>query len=305
MTNDQSMPTWPGWETECLIGKGSFGAVYKIRRDIAGTLEYAAMKRITIPQSESELEEMRLSYDEESITNLYKNHLQNITSEYNLMRELKNSANIVHCDDIRCVQHDDGIGWDIYIRMELLTPLTKYLQQKSAEEIVLPLARDMCAALVCCEKRDIVHRDIKPQNMFVSEDGSYKLGDFGIAKTMEKTTGGTKIGTYKYMAPEVFRYLPYNQTADIYSLGLVLYWMLNERRMPFLPLPPAKLGASMDSEAQSRRFSGEPLPPPAHGSEELKAIVLKTCTYDPKDRSVQISRLERRGLQRLRESFEV
>jgi serine/threonine protein kinase len=122
------------------------------------------------------------------------------------------------------------------------------------------------------------------QNIFVSPNGEYKLGDFCIAKTVEKTMGGTKIGTYKYMAPEVYNNQPYGSAADISSLGLVLYWMLNERRMPFMPQPPVKLTAAMDEEARKQRLLGVPLPPPAHGSEALKCIVLKACAYDPRHR---------------------
>lgn len=68
-----------------------------------------------------------------------------------------------------------------------------------------------------CKKHNIIHRDIKPANIFASGNGDYKLGDFGIAKTIEQTSGGTKIGTYDYMAPEVYHDQPYGNTADIYS----------------------------------------------------------------------------------------
>ena len=276
---------WPGWETVDLIGQGSFGSVYEIQRNIFGNVEKAALKVISIPQSRGDIEEMYSDgYDEESITSTFESHLRSIVAEYSLMRKMNGSANIVNCDDVSYIQHDDGIGWDIFIKMERLTPLTKALPANVSEEIVIKVAKDMCAALELCKKYEIVHRDIKPQNIFVSEHGDYKLGDFGIAKTVEKTMGGTKIGTYKYMAPEVYNNQPYGSSADIYSLGLVLYWLLNERRMPFLPLPPAKLGAGMDEKARIRRLNGETLPSPAHGCKELKAIVLKACAYDPKER---------------------
>ena len=277
--------SWPDWETVRLIGKGSFGAVYEIQRELFGETEKAALKVITIPQSDSDIEEMYSDgYDEASITSTFQNHLKSIISEYTLMRKLNGSANVVNCDDVRYVQHDDGIGWDIYIKMELLTPLNKVLPENIPEEQVLAVGRDICRALVLCKEYNIIHRDIKPQNIFVSEHKDYKLGDFGIAKTVEKTSGGTKIGTYKYMAPEVYHDEPYGASADIYSLGLVLYWMLNERRMPFLPLPPEKLSASAEESARRRRLSGEPLPAPAHGSRELRQIVLKACAYNTKDR---------------------
>ena len=277
---------WSDWETVSLIGRGSFGTVYEIQRKLVDDdTESAALKVITIPQNPGDVEEMyNEGYDDESITATFNSHLKSIVAEYRLMQKMDGSANVVNCKDIRYIQHDDGIGWDIYIRMELLTPLMKALPVDADEATVIRIGKDICNALVLCKKHEIVHRDIKPQNIFVSANGDYKLGDFGIAKTVEKTMGGTKIGTYKYMAPEVYNNQPYGSAADIYSLGLVLYWLLNERRMPFMPLPPAKIKAGQDEEARHRRLSGEKLPAPAHGSDALQQIVLKACAYDPKDR---------------------
>ena len=293
--------SWPGWETTRLIGRGSFGAVYEIERRLFedDEPEKAALKVISIPQNDSDIEELyNDGYDEESVTSTFHTHLKSIVAEYSLMRKMNGSSNIVNCDDVRYVQHEDGIGWDIYIKMELLTPLAKALPAVVSEKQIIRIAMDMCNALELCGKHNIIHRDIKPQNIFVSENGDYKLGDFGIAKTVEKTMGGTKTGTYKYMAPEVYSNKPYNSTADIYSLGLVLYWLLNERRMPFMPLPPEKLKAGMDEESRNRRFSGEKIPAPKNGSKELKRIVLKACAFESKDR-YQSAREMREDLMRL------
>lgn len=168
--------------------------------------------------------------------------------------------------------------------MELLKPMTDSLPTEVSEEQVLRIVKDLCRTLVLCREYDIVRRDIKPQNIFVLPHGNYKLGDFGVAKAIEKTMGGTKTGTYKYMAPEVYNNQPYGAGADIYSLGLVLYWLLNERRLLFLPLLPEKLRAGMDEEARNRRLHGETIPTPAHGTEGLKNTVLKACAFDLKDR---------------------
>ncbi len=285
MSTLDSKAVWPGWKTVRLIGRGSFGAVYEIERDVFGTVEKAALKVISIPQNEGDLEELYDSgYDDASVTETFNSHLRSIVNEYTLMREMNGSANVVNCDDFRYIEHDDSIGWDILIKMELLTPLTKAFSKDMPEENVIDVAKGICSALVLCRKYDIIHRDIKPQNIFVSKNGDYKLGDFGIAKTIEKTSGGTKIGTYKYMAPEVYNNQPYTYTSDIYSLGLVLHWLLNERRAPFMPLPPQPAVATMEESARLRRFGGEPIPAPVHGSDELKAIVLKACEFDPKKR---------------------
>ena len=276
---------WPGWETVGVLGAGGFGSVYEIQRDVFGRTERAALKTVVIPQHAGEIEELRQEgYDNASITARFRSYLEDIVREYNMMAELKGCANIVYCDDLRYVQHEDGFGWNLYIKMELLTPLLKALPLRATEEQVIQLGIDMCNALALCRIKNIVHRDIKPQNIFVSNMGDYKLGDFGIAKTSERTASGTKTGTYKFMAPEVYNNQPYGISVDQYSLGLVLYWLLNERRSPFVPLPPTVPRPGDEEEARYRRMSGQPIPEPLYGSRELKNIVLKACAFRPQDR---------------------
>ena len=285
MRDNQNISWGDGWKTVDVIGRGNFGSVYKIERDNYGHKEKAALKVVSIPQSESDVEDLRSDgYDEESITARFESYKQEIVREYSLMADMKGCANIVYCDDWKAIQHDDGIGWDILIKMELLTALPNALGKTVSDEQVNKVGRDICSALAFCEKRNLLHRDIKPQNIFVAPDGTYKLGDFGIAKTAERTTSGTKTGTYKYMAPEVYNNQPYGGKADIYSLGLVLYWLLNERRTPFLPLPPINPKEIDEDAARTKRFAGEELPAPLNGSEEFKRIVLKACAFDPEDR---------------------
>ena len=183
MSIDEKNVSWPGWETVRLIGRGSFGAVYEIQRDIFGDIEQAALKVISIPQNASDIDEMYSDgYDEESITSTFQSHLKSIVAEYSIMRKMNGCTNIVNCDDVRYVQHDDGIGWHIFIKMELLTPLTKALTAQVSEETIIKIAKDICTALELCKKHKIVHRDIKPQNIFVSLNGDYKLGTLVLQK---------------------------------------------------------------------------------------------------------------------------
>ena len=241
-----------------------------------------------MPKEPGEIRDMLdRGYDPKSINLSYKQDLEDIRREYSMMALLKGNANVVYCDDICDEPNPDGIGWKLYIRMELLTPLTKVMHTPANEEQVVKVGMDLCNALVACKKKNILHRDIKPANIMVAEDGNYKLGDFGVAKTSERTAGGTKTGTYNFMAPEVYNNREYGFSVDIYSLGMVLYWMLNRRLGPFLPLPPVVPTASQTDEAQQRRFGGETLPPPADGSQALKQIVLRACAYDPANRYSQ------------------
>lgn len=280
---------WPDWEVTATIGHGSYGAVYEMQRMQFGKTEKAAVKVITIPCDRSVIDELYSEgYDDASISKRMHGELQNIVNEYYLMAELKGHTNVVNCDDMQYTEHKESIGWDVFIKMELLTPLSKAFGRGSEiavrDEAVIKLGKDICQALTLCETKNIVHRDIKPQNIFRSEFGEYKLGDFGIAKTMEHTTSGTKTGTYKYMAPEVYSNQRYGRSVDIYSLGLVMYWILNENRMPFLPLPPAVPTSQMEDAARTKRFGGSKITEPKNGSEALKKVVLKACEFEPKDR---------------------
>ena len=284
MTISQSVPSWPGWETVRLIGRGSFGTVYEIRKDLLGDTERCALKHISIPQDESEIQEMRLEgQDGASITQTFTGQAKDIVAEYRLMKQLNDCANVVSCQDVEAIQKDNGYGWDILIRMELLTPLKSYLlqQQDFPEAEVIRLGREMANALVACGKCRILHRDIKPENIMVAPDGTYKLGDFGIARMTGKSSSATsRIGTYAYMAPEVYNSRHYGAAADLYSLGMVLYWLLNGRRAPFVNVNTAE----EKENALERRMSGEEIPAPLYGSPELQRIVLKCCAFYPEER---------------------
>lgn len=276
---------WPGWEIAGAIGKGANGAVYEIRREVFGTVERAALKVISVPKDEGEIAELIAEgYDSGSIVRRYQKCLEDIVKEYSIMARMKGNSNIVDCDDVRYVPKGDGYGWTVLIKMELLEPLMKSLDADVPEAEVLRLGLDIGSALVVCRDQNIIHRDIKPQNIFRSKYGGYKLGDFGVAKISDKTSSGTIAGTYRFMAPEVFTNQPYNSAADIYSLGLVMYWMLNEKRMPFMPLPPAVPTDGDEETARVRRMRGEPLPLPAHGSSALKKVVMKMCAFAPWER---------------------
>jgi len=277
---------WPGWKTVREIGVGGFGAVYEIQEETLGVKKSAALKVINIPKDSSEIGEMKSTgMDDASITSWFDECAQEILQEYELMQNLKGNTNIVYCDDVKAIRKPNGFGWTLYIKMELLTALPASMEKVAlSESDIVQLGIDMCRALSLCQKHNIVHRDIKPQNIFVSADGNYKLGDFGIATISDHSTTGPVAGTYRYMAPEIYNGQKQGFRSDIYSLGMVLYWLLNDQRGPFLPPHPERVTKKDDEQARNRRFGGEPLPSPTHGSESLKKIVLKACAYKPEER---------------------
>ena len=276
-----------GWNVTRLLGEGGYGKVFEIERSEFGQTYRAALKVITVPQSSAEVrsvisEGMSVSQAEAYFHGI----VEELMHEFSIMFKLKGTANVVSCEDLRVLEHPDGIGWDILIRMELLHPLLPYVyQHPMARRDIIRLGIEICKALELCQRYNIIHRDIKPENIFISDNGDYKLGDFGIARTIERTTSGlSKKGTYSYMAPEVYIGKKYGFSVDTYSLGLVLYRMLNKNRGPFLPQPPEAITYDNREQALARRVSGEPLPRPFYGEGRLGEIVLKACAFDPKDR---------------------
>jgi len=281
------IPSMPGWEIVRELGEGSYGKVFEVHKNNFDVTTKAALKLIRIPKSVSDIREaMSEGMDEQSVTTYFEGIVKRFVKEIAVMSELKSHPNIVACEDYVVEPHAGNIGWDILIRMELLTPLVNYqLKHPMNEEMVKRLAMDLCEALVFCQKKGLIHRDIKPANIFVDENGRFKLGDFGVARSAEKTMGGySKQGTEIYMAPEVYLGRPYGATVDIYSLGLVLYRLMNGNRLPFYPAAPAPIEFSDRENALTARLRGEPMAPPCNASEEFAAVILKACAYESKDR---------------------
>lgn len=224
--------------------------------------------------------------DEASTIAYYKGLVEEFVQEIALMSQLKGHVNIVGYEDYAVVEHKNDIGWDIIIRMELLTALPTYIKEHSfSVDDVVKLAIDICSALEVCHKQKIIHRDIKPDNIFVSKNGDYKLGDFGVARTIEKTVSGlSKKGTYTYMAPEVYRGEQYGVNVDLYSLGIVMYKLLNNNREPFLPPYPAVINYSDKNEALVRRMRGEQILLPDSCDELLGRVISKSLSFNSWER---------------------
>jgi serine/threonine protein kinase len=199
---------WSDWTIVEKIGSGAFGTVYSAKKEDGGHFYEAAIKVIHIPQDKSEIRDLQYQgRDYQSICGLYKELKENLRNEISVMETLRTANNIVSIDDYMEVPSEDGIGWTMYIRMEKLTSLIEFKNgKKMTLDDIVKLGRDMCNALVCCEKEKIIHRDIKPANVFVNKYGDYKLGDFGISRQQSEKTQSVRSqkGTYQYMAPEVY-----------------------------------------------------------------------------------------------------
>jgi len=283
----QYEPLWGAWHVDSFIGEGSYGKVYKVRREEFGKTYYSAVKIISIPQSNADVRAIQgEGMDEASSRSYFHAFVADIVQEIDLMNEFRGNSNIVSFEDHKVIEKTGEIGWDILIRMELLTSLSDYVMDHPPTQAeIIKIGVDICRALELCARKKTIHRDIKPDNIFVSQYGHFKLGDFGIARQIERTVSGlSKKGTFTFMAPEVFKGDEYGANVDMYSLGIVLYRLLNHNRTPFLPDFPAVIRPSDRDKALQLRMSGEPLPQIKGVDPALNAIILKACDYNRKAR---------------------
>ena len=294
-----SLPEYWGadWELDRKLGAGAYSSVWRaVRKDHPGI--DAAIKIISIPSDATEAstlmtEGMSMSQSQ----SYYDDIARQYVTEIELMESFKGTPNIVSIEDYKVQRKADEVGNDIFIRMELLTPLDSVLRQRVlSEKEVVQVGMDICSALELCEARNIIHRDIKPANIFLNDKTPghifYKLGDFGIARSMQTLNGGLSTkGTPSYMAPEVFFGRKYDNRVDIYSLGITLYRLMNNNRLPLMP--ENDFSAAARESAMTRRLGGEKLPPPCRGSEAVNRVILKACAFDPDQRYATASQMKK------------
>ena len=146
----------------------------------------------------------------------------------------------------------------------------------------LKIASRICEALHYMHEHDVVHRDLKPDNVMICNDGTIRIMDFGIAKSEGRrlTFGGftPAMGTPDYMAPEQVRGKRGDPRTDIYSLGAILYEMVTGS-VPFEGANPFII--------MNARLTGDPAAPRKRNPEispQVEEIVLHAMARDPKDR---------------------
>ena len=276
---------WPQWRIVRLLGAGSFGEVYEIQRDEYGRVSKCALKIIR-KENNSPLQSG--SYTNISRGNTSEEFISTVLKEIDIMEKLKGAPNIVVIEDYEVVRNADSCA--VLIRMELLRNIGEFMaaRQQVTVSDVIRIGTDICNALEYCEGQNIIHRDVKESNIFYSDMGMFKLGDFGISRQLSSylmnNVTMTSAGTVNKMAPEVYNGEKYDHRVDIYSLGMVLYSLLNYGRPPFYPMYPAEVSAEEAYSADMTRIKGTPIPPLQGVDKQLSQIICKACSPKPNGR---------------------
>jgi serine/threonine-protein kinase len=156
--------------------------------------------------------------------------------------------------------------------------------------IAISYARQILAALRYAHRNGIIHRDIKPHNVIVDQEGRVKVADFGIARagtTSQMTEAGSIIGTAQYLSPEQARGAPVDESSDLYSTGIVLYELLTGA-VPFT--------GDSAVEIAMKHLSQVPEPPSVIRREiphDVDLIVLRALAKDPADRYRSAAEMDR------------
>lgn len=245
------MPVLPGWKTEQLFCEETTGSLYVIRRDQADKREAASLKLINVNAERKKDDDPNDTFFNEMASACLDN--QTLVSR-----------NIVHYDDIRYARHQDGTGCDILVKTELLVPVSKKYADGCSDDQVIKLAKDICAALIVCEKYGIIHGNIDLSNIFVFGNETYKLGNVGIDRVFAKYNKTKRSGC---SAPEVAKGVCDNRS-DIYSLGLVMRKLLGAYR----------LWVKATDSSKSVRLN-----------DRLQEIIAKACSVDA-DKRYQTAR---------------
>lgn len=272
-----------GYTITELVGQGGFGTVYKAVKKNKALETVRALKHISLPSRKEWTDIYNSMGNDMARTDAYFDTiLQEILNEIRILADLTNKGvkNVVWYYENEIEDTPSPKHYDIYLLMEFLTPFTSYIETHQVKvKDVLQVGIDILTALVECHKRKIIHRDIKTDNIFISEDGDYKLGDFGVSKKLSDRSRATSMkGTPNYIAPEVYLGQEYDETVDLYSLGIVLYRLLNYNRNPFMPEYPTSYNSEDEDKAFECRMKGDVPSYPAFASGELGDIILKSIS---------------------------
>ncbi|MEN8907582.1 MAG: serine/threonine-protein kinase [Clostridiales bacterium] len=269
-----------GWALKEEIGYGGNCNVYRVEKDGYN----AALKQIIIPGHKEYLAALtRFNNNEHEIFKYYEPEKNKMIKEIEIMRSLRGLPGVMIYQDHIIRRYLNRYGWEILILMEYLKPLDKYIIEKGLKvKDTLKMIMDICAALQACLKENILHRDIKEANIFIDKRGDFKIGDFGISKIIDGFSHATTMaGTTGYMAPEVYKGYKYDFRADIYSLGLVMYKILNDNLLPFVK---KKGTISDDKIARDMMLEGEIIPKPIKCNDKLYEVLLKACNFNRQER---------------------
>ena len=232
------------------------------------------VKIISVPASQSQLDALLLTgayKDAAAAMEYFKELSDGIVKEAETLSRLSKLEGFVPYSDWQIVPMDhNDLGYDVYLMSPYRLTLDKFMRKNLLTHLnAVNLGLDLCAALAICRNAGHLYVDLKPSNIFVSEDKEFRIGDLGFVSmnSLKYTSLPSKYRS-AYTAPEALDDLStVHPTTDIYAAGLILYQVYNNGVLPF-----------------NGYASAEAFPAPVNADYEIAEIILKACAPNPADR---------------------
>lgn len=243
------------WKVEAALPSQGGNAVFEVsKKEYDGTVAKAKLIYIVFKAEE---------YTSENVDFIYE--------EADFIRNISKTGNISIYSDVFVNNTPTKEKIELYILTENLSSLSETLKSKQFTEAeTVDFGIKLSEILEKLAANNVYHGNICPDNIYVTANGDYKLGGF--------TDFEGKISDMSFVAPEIGRNENADFTTDIYSLGLIMYYLCNNNTIPFV-------GNDMDKDAAiAKRLEGKPVSAPENGSEKLKSVIVIACQPDNKNR---------------------
>lgn len=272
----------PEWTLSYIISEKRGEKLYQAEKQSGDTTKYSTIRAINIPADKEELEEMRAEFpQEDELKKHIEEKMKRKKAELQLLRSLCAKPGIVSMRESYDISNNDETSYLIVARYDYIETLDSYIRSNGLTiGAAIRMGIDVCKGLENIRKLEKVHGNVRPENIYVNDNGRFKLGGFDIDLIENrKTIADDDYSFLRYAAPEMCSGGRKIFASDVYSLGLVLYRILNGGKLPFE-------NEYSQEKAVKMRLSGEPIPRPAYNAGKLTDVVMKACSYDPKDRYV-------------------
>ena len=232
------------------------------------------VKVISVPASQKQLDALLLTgayRDTAAAAEYFKELAEETVKEARLLQQLAKLEGFLSYEGWQIVPMDGyDTGYDIYLLGSYKRSLEKHLRRNTMTHLgVVNLGIDLCTALSLCRRAGFIYTDLKPGNVYITNQLEYRIGDLGFAKlSAMKYTSLPERYISRFTPPELHDPLAtLNPTVDTYAVGMILYMIYNNGHIPFETKAPMMI-----------------LPAPLNADYEMAEIILKACDPNPRKR---------------------
>ena len=230
------------------------------------------VKIVSIPASQTKLDALLLAGAFSSASDAleyFKELAKGVVEEASLLQRLSRQEGFLSYESWQVVPMEDGTGFQVYLLAPYRATLDRMLRKNATTHLeAVNLGLDLCAALAACRRSGFLYTDLRPTNVYITDDREYRIGDLGFV-SLSSLDFASLPDKYRseYTAPEIAdAFSSLNQTMDIYALGMILYQVYNGGLLPDYVAPGELLNAPMYADGQ------------------MAQIILKACAPNASDR---------------------